>query len=133
MVLYNLIMNNININLGIFITALASIVSIIGTILALIKYLKSGFNKWAAETHKPLEEKIDIMIKEIDSVKLDNCKNYVVEFLSKIEEGRKVTNDELLRFSENYELYKSMGGNSYVHSWVERLKKEGKLDHKPMV
>lgn len=133
MVLYNLIMNDININLGILITALTSIVSIIGTILALVKYLKSGFNKWASETHKPLEEKIDIMIKEIDSVKFDNCKNYVVEFLSKVEEGRKITNDELLRFYENYELYTSMGGNSYVHAWVDRLKDEGKLDHKPMV
>lgn len=126
-------MNDININLGIAFTTITSIVSIIGTVVALIKYLKKGFDKWAAETNKPLEDKIDIMINDINSVKFDNCKNYVVNFLSKVEEGRKITNDELLRFNENYKQYGDMGGNSYVHSWVERLKKEGKLDHKPVL
>lgn len=126
-------MNDWNINVGSLVTTVVSIASFIGAVVAIAKYLKKGISKVVRESVEPVEKEIKNLRTDINSVKFDNCKNYVVDFLSKVEEDRKITNDELERFYENYQLYTDMGGNSYVHNWVERLKAEGKLSHRPMV
>lgn len=101
--------------------------------MGLSKYFKTVIKNIMSESLQHIEDKIDNNTGKIDKVAMDNCKNYIVDFLARVEHGEKVSNDALLRFSENYQLYVDMGGNSYIHNWVERLKKEGKLDHKPMV
>lgn len=58
---------------------------------------------------------------------LDNAKNYLVPFLSKVERGEPVDEIELERFHEEFQFYVSHGGNSYVKSRVEKLQKAGKL------
>ena len=58
---------------------------------------------------------------------LDNAKNYLVPFLSKVERGEPCDEIELERFHEEYQFYVSHGGNSYVKSRVEKLQKAGKL------
>lgn len=58
---------------------------------------------------------------------LDNAKNYLVPFLSKVERGEPVDEIELERFHEEFTFYTSHGGNSYVKSRVEKLQKQGKL------
>lgn len=58
---------------------------------------------------------------------LDNAKNYLVPFLSKVERGEPVDEIELERFHEEYTFYVDHGGNSYIKSRVDKLKQAGKL------
>ena len=63
----------------------------------------------------------------IDKIQLDNCKNFLVQTLAKVERGGGLSPTELQRYWENYDIYTSLGGNSYIHESTEKLKKEGKL------
>ena len=76
-------------------------------------------------SNKRLAKKEDLE-KEINKVQLDNCKNYLVQLIS-ASERRELSLAEKERFYENYDNYIRLGGNSYIHSEVERLKKEGKI------
>lgn len=76
-------------------------------------------------SNKRLAKKEDLE-KEINKVQLDNCKNYLVQLIS-ASERRELSLAEKERFYENYDNYIRLGGNSYIHSEVERLKKENKL------
>ena len=58
---------------------------------------------------------------------LDNAKNYLVPFLSKVERGEPIDEIELERFHEEYAFYIEHGGNSYVKRRVDKLKQAGKL------
>lgn len=58
---------------------------------------------------------------------LDNAKNYLVPFLSKVERGEPVDEIELERFHEEFTFYTEHGGNSYIKSRVDKLKQAGKL------
>lgn len=58
---------------------------------------------------------------------LDNAKNYLVPFLSKVERREPIDEIELERFHEEYAFYINHGGNSYVKSRVDKLKQAGKL------
>lgn len=77
-------------------------------------------------TNKQNAKKEDLE-KSINQVQLDNCKNYLVQAIAKIEAGGKLSPVEIERYFENYDRYILLGGNSYIHSETERLKKEGKL------
>ena len=66
------------------------------------------------------------LIEQINKVQLDNCKNYLVQQISAADR-RELTPAEKERYFENYDAYVKLGGNSYIHSETERLKKEGKL------
>lgn len=63
----------------------------------------------------------------IDNIQLDNCKNYLVQAIAKVQTGSELTAVERERYWENYDTYVKLGGNSYIHTETERLKKEGKL------
>lgn len=76
-------------------------------------------------TNKQNAKKEDLE-KEINKVQLDNCKNYLVQLIS-ASERRELSLAEKERFYENYDNYIKLGGNSYIHSETERLKKEGKI------
>ena len=69
---------------------------------------------------KDLDEKID-------EVQMDNCKNYLVQAIAKVEAGGKLSPVEMERYYENYDTYTKLGGNSYIHSETEKLEKEGLL------
>ena len=69
---------------------------------------------------KDLDEKID-------EDQMDNCKNYLVQAIAKVEAGGKLSPVEMERYYENYDTYTKLGGNSYIHSETEKLKKEGLL------
>lgn len=133
MVLYNFIMNELNISVGTIVSIVITLFSFVGAVVGLSKYFKTVIKNIMSESLQHIEDKLDKNTNKIDKVTMDNCKNYIVDFLARAERGEELSNDALLRFSENYQLYRDMGGNSYIHNWVERLKKEGKLDHKPMI
>lgn len=68
-----------------------------------------------------------VVEKLLEPLSLDNAKNYLVPFLSKVERGEAVDEIELERFHEEYTFYTNHGGNSYIKSRVAKLQKEGKL------
>lgn len=68
-----------------------------------------------------------VVEKLLEPLSLDNAKNYLVPFLSKVERGEPVDEIELERFHEEYTFYIEHGGNSYVKSRVDKLKQAGKL------
>ena len=67
------------------------------------------------------------LFKAINKVEMNNCKNYLVQTIAKVEDGMELTPVEKERYWENYDIYVELGGNSYIHSETEKLKKEGKL------
>lgn len=93
----------------------------------LYKALKGGIKKVFDAQTKTILTTIDTLSKKIDQTEQSVCKNYIVPFLSRVERGEAMDQIEYMRFWEEYDSYKSLGGNSYIHDRVERLKKEGKL------
>lgn len=77
-------------------------------------------------TNKRVKKQDDIK-EEIKQIQLDNCKNYLVQAIAKVESGQDLSPVEKERYWENYDTYIKLGGNSYIHSETERLKKGGKL------
>lgn len=76
-------------------------------------------------TNKKNVKKEDL-IEQINKVELNNCKNYLVQQISATDR-RELSQAEKERYWENYDTYKKLGGNSYIHTATERLKKEGKI------
>lgn len=72
-------------------------------------------------------KKQDNIKEEIKQLQLDNCKNYLVQAIAKVESGQNLTPVERERYFENYDTYVKLGGNSYIHSETERLKERGRL------
>lgn len=81
-------------------------------------------------TNKRVKKQEDLRTEYIglfNNIQLDNCKNYLVQAIAKVESGQNLTPVEKERYWENYDTYVKLGGNSYIHSKTERLEKEGKL------
>lgn len=95
------------------------------------RYCVKSVGKVVKEETKPINDSIKEIQAHLEEVDMANCKNYLVGFLAKFQcKGdycQKIIPEELERFWENYDHYVAMGGNSYVKSAVEKLKKEGKL------
>lgn len=87
-----------------------------GSIAAIIR----GVNKAVGKLLEPV-------VKQIESVDRENCKNFIVTFLAETERGQEHDQIELERFHEQFEHYKSIGGNSYIKAKAEKLKAAGKL------
>ena len=121
--------------------AIAALVAIVAGLVGLIKGLEYLFtkagraaSKWVQKELAPTNAKIDALgrrieevDKKVDASELEDCKNFLVGFLSDIKLGQRVAEVERERFHETYERYKALGGNSYIRTEVERLKKAGKL------
>ena len=96
-----------------------------------VGYLRKHVKDWFVQSIQPefdaLKTQINGLSARIDEVDMEACKNYLVQFLSDIEHGDKIDEIERERFWEQYERYKSAGGNSYIRRKVEILVKEGRL------
>ena len=76
---------------------------------------------------EPTEQKLDKLAGRLEAVDLSNCKNFLVQIIGDLERGKVIDKVTIERFWENYDQYTALGGNSYVHEAVEKLKREGKL------
>lgn len=76
---------------------------------------------------KVVAKLLEPVVKQITSVDIENCKNYLVRFLADVDRGEQIDEIERERFWEQFEHYGKIGGNSYIKSKVEHLQKEGKL------
>lgn len=93
--------------------ALAFLLTLTGSISALLVGIKKIFSKQL--------EPLNSAIKELD---INQCKNYLVRFLSDIEHGNQVDEAEVQRAYEAYEHYtKDLKKNGYIHAKWERLMK----------
>lgn len=88
---------------------------------------RKTLNKALDEKITPISEKLDALERKHDLSDREQAKNFIVRFLADVEQGQPIDADELHCFWDNYELYKAMGGNSYIHDKVEKLKAQGKL------
>lgn len=105
-----------NLTIGEISSYLALIVGIVSSIEFLINRLKKVFKK-----------ELEPINNRLDDIELSTDKNFLVRFLSDIEQNNIVDDVEKERFYETYQRYKQLGGNSYISHKVEKLEKEGKL------
>lgn len=116
-----------NITLGEISNVLVFIAGILASGGSIAVFFSKRFGKIISDQLKPTNDKIDTLQSSISEVDMSNCKNYLVQIISILEAGGTVDKVALERFWENYDHYIELGGNSYIHTAVERLKKEGKL------
>ena len=109
-----------SITLGQIGTILAFLVGLIGS----VEYLSIRLKKWMKSTFK---EEIEPISKRLNDLEMGTDKNFLVRFLSDVDQGNKIDEVEWERFYETNERYHELGGNSYIDHKVEKLKKEGKL------
>lgn len=115
------------ISLGDIAVALAFVAGAIGSIGVICKAASKWFHKVLKSELDPINEKLNKLEKKHDLSDREHAKNYIVRFLADVEQEEEIDQDELRCFWDNYELYKAMGGNSYVHEKVEKLKAKGLL------
>lgn len=115
------------ITIGQIAAALALIVGIVTGVELLFKKLKKGATEWLTKALEPTNQKLDNLDAKIGGVDMSQCKNFLVRFLADVEQGKDIDEVEKERFYETYEHYTNLGGNSYIHDKVERLKSAGKL------
>lgn len=96
-----------------------------------ISFLGAKIKHWISDSMKEqmdqIGNRLDDLQGRIDNVDMESCKNFLVNFLSRIERGVGVDEIERERFWEQYEHYQKHGGNSYIKRKVETLKSENKL------
>ena len=62
---------------------------------------------------------------QIDKVFIQLAKNFLIRTLGEIENGKKLSEIELLGLKEIYGLYIKKGGNTYIKDKYEALKAQG--------
>ncbi len=116
-----------NITLEQILTLITFLISIISA----VEYLCIRFKKNIKNIIKNELSELTIKIKDLEEqnkeLELNTNKNFLVRFLSDIEQGNQIYKVEEERFYETYKRYHNLGGNSYIDHQVEKLKKEGKL------
>ena len=111
-------------DVGALIATVAAIISSCAGIYVYIKKaLRTLFNAQTAD----LQKRLDKQEEAINRVDMENCKNFLVSFLSRVDREQEVDEIEKERFWEQYEHYSSLGGNSYIKNKVEVLCKKGWL------
>ena len=113
--------------LGILAAFIGSVKAIRSSTKSLLEsILKDKFDTFD-KGQKDILAKIDKVESKVNRVDLENCKNYLVTYLAEIDRGIEKDEVEKLRFWEEYEHYKEIGGNSYIHNKVEDLKRRNLL------
>jgi hypothetical protein len=120
------------------ITFISAVAGVITGLLVISKFFNGLMSKWARTLIEPIDQKIEHSNQEIKvlieqnsedmrQMKLDLCKNLLTRYLSDIERGTKLTEIELERFNDINSNYVKLGGNSYIHSKIDKYKAQGKL------
>jgi hypothetical protein len=86
--------------------------------------LKEKFEEQKRETDA-IKASVEGLRTQLSTVDLENCKNYLVTFISEVKRGEQKDEIERQRFWEEYQHYIDQGGNSYIHRDVEELKAKG--------
>lgn len=95
---------------------------------AVKKWLTGVLSDKFAEQKKEtdaIRKSVEDLKGQLNIVDLENCKNYLVTFISEVKRGELKDEIERQRFWEEYQHYIDKGGNSYIHRDVEELKAKG--------
>lgn len=113
--------------IGILTAIVAGLVAFIKGVEFLWQKAGSAAAKWLQKGLAPTNAKIDELDRKISDAELEDCKTILVNFIGNIKRGVELTETEKERLHETYARYTKAGGNSYVHTEMEKLKKDGKL------
>lgn len=111
-----------------FLITFAAVLSAGGVICKMA--FKSGklvLNNSLEPFNKRIDEVVEFNNKRFTELQLQTDKNFLVNFLSRVENNQKIDETELEHFYFTYDDYHKNNGNSYIDHKVEKLKKEGKL------
>lgn len=107
--------------------ALAFIAALVASIGSIGKVVKKAVEKAFKDATKDFTDRFDKLDSKVETIDMENCKNYLVTFLAEVARNELKDETEYQRFWEEYQHYKSIGGNTYIQHKVEQLEKEGKL------
>lgn len=100
------------------------VIALIGAGASIITAIISKNTSRKVETIQDIKQEL---IKDLNSVKYENDKTYLTDFLSELEAGNKKSPIQIKRAYEVYEEYTKLNGNSYIHDKWEELVSNGKL------
>lgn len=121
------------------ITAFISVVAgVITGGLIIFRFASSVVQRWMwgllkpvndkiAESNKIIMTRLDANAVEIKQMQLEQYRNFLTRYLADIERDTQLTEIELERLNDIYSKYVKLGGNSYVHRKIDKLKERGKL------
>lgn len=92
-----------------------------------IEKVKGEIKESIKDTEKSIKADITKVKKSLDDETLSRCKVDLINVMSRVQNGYKLTEEERRILIEEKEQYNKLGGNSYVNDMFDRLKKEGKL------
>ncbi len=92
-----------------------------------IEKVKGEIKESIKDTEKNIKADITKVKKSLDDETLSRCKVDLINVMSRVQNGYKLTEEERRILIEEKEQYNKLGGNSYVDDMFDRLKKEGKL------
>lgn len=113
--------------IGIIVAGVAGLVGLMKGLEYLFGKIGRTATKLLEKGLEPVNRKLDLIEKKVVSNQLENDKTILVRFLADIKTGERLTEIEIERLHETYARYTANGGNSYIHTEWERLRKEGKL------
>lgn len=94
-------------------------VILIGGFIGSYSKIKGVITDTISKTLQPINNKIDNL--ELSSTKTD-----LVNFMSQVENGQ-VSTEQIENAYQLFDRYEALGGNGFIHSKWEKLKKEGKI------
>ena len=115
------------ITLGDIATWAAFIAAFAGSVGTIVAAVRKTIKKLFDEQTKDINARLDRQEAAIKKVDLENCKNFLVSYLAKVEREGATDEIETARFWEEYQHYTDNGGNSYIKEKVAKLKQQGKL------
>ena len=116
-----------NLTFGDVSSALTLLVAFVGSVAFLHKKLKLWLSKALDDQFQAIDKEMKSLQDRMDKVDMESCKNFLVRVISDIDNDQTIGETELERFWEQYEYYKSLGGNTYISKKVEKLEHEGRL------
>lgn len=116
-----------NITLGEITVALAFLAGLITSATFLVKKMKEALEGMFKDQLVQITKEMNSLKDQIQRVDAESTKNYLVQFLSRVEKGDEIDEIEVERFHEQFDHYVKGGGNSYIKHKVEKLKERGML------
>ena len=116
-----------NITLGQIAIAVAFVVGLVSGASFLMNKVKDALAQMFTDQLKAINYRMDALESKITDVDMQNCKNYLVNFLSRVEKGEKMDEIETERFHEQFDRYINKGGNSYIKQKKDKLTEKGLL------
>lgn len=108
-----------------------SVATLLNAILAIITFIQKTKNIGSNIVENRFKEALEPLAKKIDKLDMNQCRNYLVDFLSDVENGIKKDDIQVKRAYELYDHYTiDLKGNSYIHDKWERLMKKEKYYEK---